>query len=397
MSQQSNESSQSYDNIMGGGEGLAVKAKDPKKAVRKLMKYLAPHKVALTVSLLFAVFSTAFSVIGPRLLGRVTTALVDGLLAHMFGTGLLTNFPYMATLTAWLIALYIVSAVCGFAQGVIMARLSMKVTYKLREQASEKMHRLPINFYDTRSQGDILSRITNDIDTISQTLNQNLTQLVSSVTTLLGVTIMMLWISPLMTVASLLVIPPSMMIMMAVLKRSYVYFGTQQEALGEVSGIVEETFGGHSIVMAYSGETEAEEKFLHANGKLRDSAWKADFMTNIVEPIFTFVGNLGYVLVCVLGGYLVVQRAITIGDVQAFIQYIQTFTQPLGELGASSNMMQGAIAASERVFQFLEEEGEPPELNTIPPNLLRSTLPSTNMNSPNCCLKLFLTVSVSFA
>ncbi|MCL2852876.1 MAG: ABC transporter ATP-binding protein/permease [Defluviitaleaceae bacterium] len=346
---------------MGGGEGLAEKAKDPKKAIKKLVIYLSPHKTALIAAVVFAVFSTVFSVAGPRLLGRVTTALVDGLLAYWFGTGLLTNFPYMAMITGWLIVLYIISALSHFAQEIIVSRLSMRVTYKLRSQISEKMHRLPINYYDTRSQGEIMSRVTNDVDTISQTLSQNLTQLVSSVITIIGVLAMMLWISPLMTAAAILVIPPSMMIMMAVLKRSYVYFGAQQEALGVVSGIVEETYSGHNIVLAYNGEADAEEKFVKANNKLRAAAWKADFMTNIVEPIFTFVGNLGYVLVCVLGGYLVVQRAITIGDVQAFIQYIQTFTQPLGQLGASSNMMQATIAASERVFEFLEEEEEEPD------------------------------------
>ena len=345
--------------MMGfGGEGLAQKAKDPKAAVKKLLTYLAPHKTALIIALVSAVFSTAFSVIGPRLLGRVTTALVDGLLAHVFGTGLLTNFPYMLTIITWLIILYIISAGCNFAQEIIMARLSMKVTYKLRAEISEKMHRLPINYYDTRSQGEILSRVTNDVDTIAQTLNQNLTRLVTSATTLIGVLVMMLSISPLMTGAAILVIPPSMMIMMVVLKKSYVYFGAQQEALGAVSGVVEETYSGHNIVQSYNGEADAEEKFNKNNKKLRDAAWKAQFMTNIVEPVFTFVGNLGYVLVCILGGWLVVQRAITIGDVQAFIQYIQTFTQPLGELGAASNMMQGTIAAAERVFEFLDEEEE---------------------------------------
>jgi len=357
MSQETNQQS-SNDPLSFAGEGLAQKAKDPKKTLKKLMAYLAPHKYALVTALVLAMLSTLFSVVGPRLLGRVTTALVDGMLAHWFGTGLLTDFPYMMRITGWLIVLYVISALCNFAQEIIMARLSTKVTYKLRTEISEKMHRLPINYYDTRPHGEILSRLTNDVDTMSQTLNENLSRLVSSVTTLIGVLVMMLWISPIMTAATLVVIPLSMWIMMAVLKRSYVYFSNQQEALGKVSGIVEETYSGHDIVCAYNGQTDAEERFTKANEKLRSSAWKADFMTNIVEPIFSFVGNLGYVLVCVLGGYLVVQRTITIGDVQAFIQYIQTFTQPLGELGASSNMMQGTISAAERVFEFLEEEEE---------------------------------------
>jgi len=343
---------------MGGGEGLADKPRDPKKAIKKLMLHLAPHKIALIAVLIFALISTAFSVVGPRIMGEVTNILVDGMMAHWFGTGLLTDFRQMGLLVSILIALYIVSALCNLVQEIILARLSVKVTYGLREKISEKMHKLPISYYDTRTQGEVLSRMTNDVDLISQSLSQNLTQLITSVTTLIGVLAMMIWISPLMTVAVLVAIPLSMSIMMAVLKRSYTFFGNQQEALGTVSGIVEETYGGHNIVCAYNGVENAEVKFENANNKVRSASWKAQFMVNIVEPIFNFVGNLGYVLVAVLGGFLVVQRAITIGEVQAFIQYVQTFTQPLGEIGAAGNMIQGAVAASERVFEFLEEEEE---------------------------------------
>jgi ATP-binding cassette subfamily B protein len=344
-----------------GGQGVAEKAKDAKGTIKKLLQHLAPHKYKLIAVLIFSVFSTVFAVVGPRLLGQVTTLLVDGIVAHWGGMGLLTNFPRMITIIAWLIVLYIASALFSLAREVIMARVSMKVTYNLREKISEKMHKLPINYYDTRSQGEILSRVTNDVDTISQTLNQNLVQLVTSATTLVGVLTMMLTISATMTAAALVVIPISMWLMMAIIKRSQVYFSKQQEALGELSGIVEETYSGHDIVRAYNNEEDVEQKFGKANKKLKSSAWRADFMTNIVEPIFNLVGNLGYVLVCVLGGFLVVQRAVTIGDVQAFIQYIQTFTQPLGELGASSNMMQATIAAAERVFEFLDEEEETPD------------------------------------
>jgi len=350
-----------YSEIMSMGEGVAEKAKDPKKTLKKLIIYLSPHKVELFVALIFAILATAFSVIAPRMLGKVTTTLVDGLLAYWFGTGLLTDFPYMTRLAVILIALFILSAVANLVQGIIMARLSVKVTYKLRTEISEKMHRLPINYYDTRSIGEVLSRVTNDVDTMSQTLNQNLSQLVASITTLVGILIMMLWISPLMTVVAITVIPLSIAVMMVVLKKSYVYFSRRQKVLGELSGLVEETYSGHNIVCAFNGETDAEEKFNLLNKKLRKPAWKAEFMTSLVEPIFNFVGNLGYVIVCVLGGYLAVQRVITIGDVQAFIQYIQTFTQPLGELGVASNMMQGTIAAAERVFEFLEEEEETEE------------------------------------
>jgi len=340
------------------GQSLSKKAKDPKLAVKKILALLAPHKFVLMLVFVLAIVATSFSVIGPRIMGRVTTLLVDGILAHWFGTGLLTDFRQMGRLTAVLIALYIVSALCSFGQESLMARLSVKVTYRLRERISEKMHKLPLNYYDTNTHGEILSRLTNDVDTMSMTLGQSLTQLVNSSSTIIGVLIMMLTISPLMTVVSLVVVPISMLIMVAVLQKSYVHFGAQQEALGKVSGIVEESYSGHDVVRAYNGEADAYTKFIDANKNLRSSSWKALFLSNIVEPIFNFVGNLGYVLVCVLGGWMVVQRTITIGDVQAFIQYIQSFTWPLGELGAASNQMQGTIAAAERVFEFLEEEDE---------------------------------------
>jgi len=362
MNEHNEQSSSAADMMMdGAGEGVAQKAKDVKKTVKKLINYLSPHKAAIIIVMIFAVVSTVFSVIGPRVMGRVTTILVDGIVANIMGTGLLTDFRQMGNLTAILIGLYIISAITNFFQELIMARLSVKVTYNLREQISEKMHKLPINYYDTRSQGEVLSRMTNDVDMISQTLSTNLTSLITAGTTIIGVFVMMLSISWLMTVAALLVIPLSMMIMVAVMNKSHVYFSAQQEALGELSGIVEETYSSHNIVRSYNGEEDAKGKFKKANQKVRSSGWKAQFMSNIVEPIFNMVGNLGYVLVAVLGGFLVVRRTVTIGDVQAFIQYVQTFTQPLGEIGAAGNMLQGTIAAAERVFEFLDEEEEVPD------------------------------------
>lgn len=346
------------------GEGEAKQAKDPKQALKKIMGILEPYKWALFVVFILAISSTTFMVIGPRIMGRVTTILVDGILAHIFGTGLLTDFRQMGRLTGILIGLYVVSALCGLLSESIMARVANNVTFKLRIRISEKMHRLPLNYYDTRTHGEILSRLTNDVDTMSNTLGTSITQLINSSTTVIGVLIMMLTISPLMTAASLIVIPISMMIMMLVLKRSYIHFGAQQEALGEITSVVEETYSGHDVVRSYNGESDASEKFDEANKKLKGSSWKAMFLTNLIMPVFDFVGNAGYVLVCVMGGWLVVQRAITIGDVQAFIQYIQTFTQPLGELGAASNQMQGTIAAAERVFEFLEEAEESPDKAT---------------------------------
>jgi len=358
-------SSNDLGDVMGmGGQGVAEKAKDPKKAILQLISYLAPHKAALITVFVFAVVSTVFAVIGPRVMGRVTTILVDGIVAHVLGTGLLTDFRQMGTLTAILITLYIVSAICNFFQEIIMARLSVKVTYGLREEISAKMHKLPLNYYDTRKQGEILSRMTNDVDMISQTLSTNLTQLITAATTILGTLVMMISINIPMTLAALVIIPLCMWIMTLVLGKSHVFFSKQQESMGKLNGIVEETYGSHNVVRAYNGETDALEKFRVANEEVRAAGWKAQFMTNIIEPIFNFVGNLGYVLVTVMGGWLVVQRAITIGDVQAFIQYIQTFTYPLGEIGMAGNMLQGTIAASERVFEFLNEEEESPEPET---------------------------------
>ncbi|MCL2357805.1 MAG: ABC transporter ATP-binding protein/permease [Defluviitaleaceae bacterium] len=347
--------------MFGGMEGVAEKAKDPKKTIKQLINYLKPQRTALTIVIILAVVSTVFAVIGPRVMGRVTTILVDGIVAHVLGTGLLTDFRQMGNLTAILITLYIVSAICNFFQELIMARLSVKVTYELREKIADKMHRLPINYYDTRSQGEVMSRMTNDVDLISQTLSMNLTQLITASTTILGTLIMMLSINLAMTAAALVIIPLSMWIMVMVMNKSHVFFSKQQEAMGSLNGIVEETYSGHDVVRSYSGEDDALEKFRKANGEVRKSGWKAQFMGNIVMPIFDFVGNIGYVLVAVMGGWLVVQRAITIGDVQAFIQYIQTFTYPLGELGAAGNMLQGTIAAAERVFEFLDEEEETPD------------------------------------
>ena len=351
------------------GMGPGEKAKDPITTIKKLITYLAPHKTGIIIALSFAMVSTTFAVIGPRLLGRVTTALVDGIVAFWFGTGLLTNFPYMASVMGWLVTFYIISAICSLAQGIIMARLSVKVTFKLRTEISQKMHRLPINYYDTRAHGEILSRVTNDVDIMSQTLNENLTRLVSSVTTIIGVIGMMFWISPLMAISSLVLVPLALSIMGIVIQKSHAYFTEQQEALGNLSGIVEETYSGINIVRSYNGEADADEKFTKANLRLRAASWKAQFMTSIVEPIFSFVDSLSYVLVCVLGGYLAVRRLITIGDVQAFIQYMSTFTSTLGELGASSSMMQSMIAAAERVFEFLEEEEEVKDTAESRPNV----------------------------
>jgi len=349
-----------------GGMGAPVeKAKDFSKTVKTLAKYLWPYKNTLSVIMILAVFSTVFSIVGPKILGKATTKLIDGLMAYWLGTGLLTDFVYIARIIGILILLYIVSAACSYAQSFLMSSVSMNVTYNLRKNISEKIPKIPLSYYDTRTYGDVLSRITNDVDTVSTTLNQTLTQLVTSATTLVGVFIMMISISPLMTIAALIVIPFSMGIMMGVITRSQVFFKAQQKWLGEANGIIEENYSGHNIVQAYNGEDDAVAQFELVNDKLQDSATKSQFITSILHPIMNLIGNLGYVMVAVLGGYLASHGRISIGDIQAFIQYMRNFTQPLAQIASISNTLQSTVAAAERVFEFLDEPEETPDKDTV--------------------------------
>lgn len=345
----------------GGGGG---KAKDFKKTMTKLGAYLAPYKGSIIVVIVFAIFSTVFSIVGPKLLGKVTTKLVEGLLAWYAQTGLLTDFDYMGKIVGLLIAMYVVSAVCSYAQSFIMSSVSMKVTYKLRKNISEKMNKIPLNYYDTRTHGEVLSRITNDVDMVSQTLNQSITQIITSVTSIIGVLAMMLSISVVMTIAALLVIPLSMSIVVVVVKKSQGFFKEQQESIGKINGHVEEMYGGHNVVQAFNGEEDSVEKFEAINDKLYGSAWKSQFISGMMQPIMMFIGNLGYVVVSILGGYLAVKKLVDIGDIQAFIQYMRSFTQPIAQLAAISNTLQSTAAAAERVFEFLDEEEESAETKT---------------------------------
>lgn len=357
-------------NRFGGGGpmgmvGVAEKAKDSKKTLVTLGTYLAEYKISIAIVIIFAMVSTVFSIVGPKLLGKVTTKLLEGLFAYALGTGLLTDFKYMGNIVAWLIVLYIVSALCSYIQSYIMSKVSMDVTYNLRKNISEKMNKIPLNYYDTRTHGEVLSRITNDVDMVNQTLNQSLTQIITSVTSIIGVLVMMISISWLMTLAALIVIPMSMGIMILVVKKSQVYFKDQQKSMGEINGHVEETYGGHNIVQAFNGEEDAVERFEKINDELHTSAWKSQFVTSIMQPIMMFVGNLGYVVVCILGGYLAVKKVVEIGDIQAFIQYMRSFTQPIAQLAAISNTLQSTIAAAERVFEFLDEEEESAEVDKV--------------------------------
>lgn len=344
--------------MMPGGGG---KAKNFKKTMRSMAAYLEPHRTAVAIVLVFAMLSTVFTIVGPKLLGKVTTKLAEGLLAWYAQTGLLTDFAYIGRIILLLILLYIISAVFSYIQAYIMSSISMDITYNLRKDISAKMNRIPLNYYDTRTHGEILSRITNDIDLVSQTLNQSLTQLITSVTTIVGILAMMLSISWLMTLAALLVIPSSLAIVGIVIKRSQGYFKAQQKSLGQINGHVEEMYGGHNIVQAFNGEAASIETFEVVNDELYQSAVRSQFVSSIMQPVMGFVGNAGYVLVSILGGYLAVKKVVQLGDIQAFIQYMRSFMQPIGQLAAISNTLQSTVAAAERVFEFLEEAEEVPD------------------------------------
>lgn len=341
------------------------KAKDFKATMLALAHYLKPYYIQIAVVMTFAVGSTVFSIIGPKMLGKVTTKLYEGLIAWYARTGLLTDFQYISHMIIGLIVLYLVSAVFSYVQSYIMSGVTMKVTYRFRKDISEKLHRLPLNYYDTRTHGEILSRITNDIDTLSQTLNQSITQIITSVTMLIGVFVMMCSISFLMAFVALLVVPLSMLLMVAVVKRSQKYFKGQQIGLGRINGHVEEMYGGHNVVQAFNREEDSVRQFEKINDELYDSAWKSQFMSGMMMPIMTFVSNLGYVIICILGGNLAVHNVVSVGDIQAFVQYMRSFTMPITQIANISNTMQSTAAAAERVFEFLNEIEEPPETDTL--------------------------------
>ena len=344
---------------MGGGMMMkGEKARDFKGTMRKLIAYLSPHKVAITIVLIFAMASTLFSIVGPKILGQATTKLFEGVIAQISGTGNGIDFGYIGNIILTLVVLYLVSALFNYIQGWVMAGVSMRVTYKLRKNISEKINRLPLRYFDGTNQGEVLSRITNDVDTISQTLNQSLTQIVTSVTTLIGVIIMMLSISWIMTIATALIIPLSLVVIALVVNKSQKYFREQQDYLGHVNGHVEEMYGGHNVMKAFNGEAKSIEQFDFYNETLYSSAWKSQFLSGMMMPIMSFIGNLGYVAVSILGGYLAISGMITVGDIQAFIQYSRSFMQPISQIANISNVLQQTAAAAERVFAFLAEEEE---------------------------------------
>lgn len=347
---------------MGPGGGMGApgeKAKNFGATFRKLLGYLGEHRIVIVLVLILAALSAAFSILGPKIMGWGMTKLVEGVLAY--GLGLLTDFPYIGKCVAGLIALYLASALCAYMQSYIMSNVTMKVTYKLRKELSEKINRLPLRYFDARTHGEVLSRITNDVDTVSLTLNQSLTQLITSITTVVGILVMMLSISWMMTLATFLVLPLSGALIGLVMKNSQKFFIGQQRSLGELNGQIEEIYAGHNIVQIFNSEKSELEKFKKINGELYRSAWVSQFLSGMLMPIINFVSNLGYVMICILGGYLAVKRVIAVGDVQAFIQYMRSFTQPIIQIANITNMLQSTMAAAERVFEFLEEEEQSPE------------------------------------
>ena len=325
--------------------------------MRSLTGAMAHYKFRLLAVLVFAVVSTVFSIAGPKVLAKATTALATGWIAKLQGTGGI-DFGYIARILIILLVMYLVSALFHFGQSWIMSGLSQKVCYDFRRQISEKINRLPLAYFEKRTVGEVLSRITNDVDTLGQSLNQSITQLITSCTTMVGVLIMMLSISPKMTLIALLILPVSMILVMLVVKISQKYFKSQQRLLGVVNGQVEEVYSGHNVIKAFNRESAVQEEFDAANNRLFESAWKSQFLSGLMQPIMMFVGNLGYVAVAVAGSIFAARGVITIGDIQAFIQYVKNFTQPIQQLAQVSNMLQSMAAAAERVFEFLNEPEE---------------------------------------
>ncbi|MBQ9069260.1 MAG: ABC transporter ATP-binding protein [Eggerthellaceae bacterium] len=345
----------------GPGRNIAIeKPKDFRGTVHKVLAYLSSYKVRLVFVVLFAIASTSFNVVGPKVLSLATTELFEGSAAKQAGVGGV-DFSYIAGILVATVSLYLASGVCGWAQHWIMAGVSQRVSYSLRKDIDQKISRLPVSYFERTSTGDVLSRITNDVDTLGQTLSQGVTTLITSVVTFVGVLFMMLSISPLLTVVALLVIPFALFVVRFVVGCSQKYFRLQQDTLGEINGQVEETLSGHVVVRAFGQSEQTIDRFEDANATLFNSAWKAQFISSLMMPAMNFISNLGYVAVAVIGGILAVQRAITVGDIQAFIQYVKTFTQPIQQLSQVANILQSMTAAAERVLEFLGEPEMDPE------------------------------------
>ncbi|MGM9630883.1 ABC transporter ATP-binding protein [Butyricicoccus sp.] len=342
----------------GGPPGAAVeKAKNFRGTLRKLVSYIGRYRFGVLAVLIFAVGSTIFNITGPKILSKSITVLYEGLVAKISGTGAI-DFARIGKILLVLLGVYLLSSAFSFIQGWIMTGITQKVCFRMRREISEKINRLPLGYFESRTVGEVLSRITNDVDTLGQSLNQSVTQLITSVTTIVGVLIMMLTISPLMTLIALVILPVSLLFVTIVVRISQKYFRAQQKYLGDINGQIEETFSGHNVVRVFNQEERTEDVFNKTNDKLYESAWKSQFLSGLMHPLMQFVGNLGYVGVAVAGSMLAVAGTITVGDIQAFIQYVRNFTQPITQLAQVSNMLQSMAAAAERVFEFLDEKEE---------------------------------------
>lgn len=343
---------------MGGMRGTE-KAKDFKGTMRNLFNYLKPYRISILIVVIFAIGSSAFSIVGPKVLGKATTEIFEGLVRKVSNQGNAgIDFDYIGSILLILLGLYVISAIFSLIQSFIVSGISQKVSYKLRKEISEKINRMPLKYFDKRTHGEVLSRVTNDIDTLSQNLNQIMTQIITAVTTVIGVLIMMLSISWQMTIASLLILPVSMIIIGFIVKNSQSHFKSQQKYLGHVNGQVEEVYGGHNIVKAFNREDAAIAEFNELNDNLYESAWKSQFLSGMMMPMMTFIGNLGYVLVSILGGYFTIKKTIQVGDILSFIQYVRSFNQPIAQTAQVANIMQSMAAAAERAFEFLDEDEE---------------------------------------
>lgn len=333
------------------------KAKDFKGSIRKMIAYIGKYKAAVVIVMLCAVLATILTVAGPKVMGKATTALAQGLSKKIAGTGGM-DFTYIARILLITLALYVVSAMFTFIQGWLMTGVTQKICYRMRKEISEKINRMPMKYFESRTYGEVLSRITNDVDTLGMALNQSITMIITSVAEIIGVTVMMLSISPLMTLIAFVILPLSMFLISLIVKKSQKFFARQQEYLGHINGQVEETYSGHTIIKVFNKEEETLQRFNEDNRVLYDSAWKSQFFSGLMHPIMVFVGNLGYVGVAISGGMLAIQGVITIGDIQAFIQYVKQFTQPIQQVAQVTSQVQSMAAAAERVFEFLEEEEE---------------------------------------
>ncbi len=365
------------------------KSKDLRGTLRKLLKYLGDYKIGIFFVILFAVASTVFMIVGPKILGNATTEIFTGLMNKVAGTGNGVNFVRVGQILVFLLVIYLISSAFSYLQGWIMTGITMDVTYHLRKNIAKKIQYLPFGYYDTTTNGEVLSRLTNDVDTVSQSLNQSLTQIISSITQLIGILIMMFSINWKMSLVALCIVPLSALVILLVVKHSQKYFKQQQDYLGHVNGHIEEMYSSHVIVRAFNGEERNEKAFSKYNDNLYRSAWKSQFLSGLMQPIMIFISNIGFVAICILGGWLAVQGVITVGDIQAFTQYVRQFTQPIQQVANISNILQATAAAAERVFDFLEEPEEPQDdKNAI-------TLNTTD--KPDTELNIHVNGSVQFA